>query len=161
LWIDGVEKIRNVDYTIKDGSTIITLMSKTIVELDNGSHTAAAVFTKVGETVSGDNDGNEFEVIAQNFSTNINKTSKPVDNGSVIQDGTIPLITEITEEEVPLAEAPDYFTIEPQPPEKPRENPVTGESPAAALYLSLFLFAGSVVIKLTNNTNRRKYQRSK
>jgi hypothetical protein len=57
LWIEGIEQILNVEYSVEDGSTRVTIFDQTIQKLDNGEYTAAAEFFENGE----------HKVVAQNF----------------------------------------------------------------------------------------------
>jgi hypothetical protein len=46
FWIDGIKKIPVIHYTAEDGSTRVVILAQTIQSLDDGEHTAAAVFRR-------------------------------------------------------------------------------------------------------------------
>jgi hypothetical protein len=46
FWIDGIKKIPVTHYTVEDGSTRVVILAQTIQSLDDGEHTAAAVFRR-------------------------------------------------------------------------------------------------------------------
>ena len=74
LLIDGVEKTRDVDYTVREGSTIITVRSQTFRNVGEGTHTIAAEFR--GRDTSGKT---TVKQVAQNYTLNIRR---PSDNTS-------------------------------------------------------------------------------
>jgi hypothetical protein len=61
FWINGVKQVRDVAYTAREGSTVVTLLKRTIQELDNGVYTAVAEFSAEGE----------HKVVGQNFTVNL------------------------------------------------------------------------------------------
>jgi hypothetical protein len=46
FWIDGIKKIPVIHYTAENGSTRVVILAQTIQSLDDGEHTAAAVFRR-------------------------------------------------------------------------------------------------------------------
>ncbi|MDR1246236.1 MAG: leucine-rich repeat domain-containing protein [Clostridiales Family XIII bacterium] len=96
FWIDGIKKIPVIHYTAENGSTRVVILAQTIQSLDDGEHTAAAVFRKA----SADGDPNDiyynwntavenetgFEsnlvVVAQKFTVEL--TERPVVNPPVV-----------------------------------------------------------------------------
>jgi hypothetical protein len=69
FWINGEKQRENVDYTHEDGSTTVTIMAKTIQNLDDGTYTAAAAFrTADGGSNSHDS---ELNIVAQNFNVSL------------------------------------------------------------------------------------------
>lgn len=73
LLIDGREKIRDVDYTVREGSTIITVRAQTFRDVGEGTHTIAAEFR--GKDSSGKD---TMRQAAQNYTLTIRR---PSDNG--------------------------------------------------------------------------------
>lgn len=73
LLIDGREKIRDVDYTVREGSTIITVRAQTFRDVGEGTHTIAAEFR--GKDSSGKD---TMRQAAQNYTLSIRR---PSDNG--------------------------------------------------------------------------------
>ncbi len=61
LWLDGEKLAENVDYTAREGSTKITIKSKTFRGAGKGKHTISAEFR-----VGGDKNG-ELKTASQNF----------------------------------------------------------------------------------------------
>lgn len=73
LLIDGVEKRRDVDYTVREGSTIITIRAQTFRDVGEGTHTIAAEFR------GKDSNGKDtMRQAAQNYTLTIRR---PGDNG--------------------------------------------------------------------------------
>lgn len=73
LLIDGVERRRDVDYTVREGSTIITVRAQTFRDVGEGTHTIAAEFR--GKDSSGKD---TMRQAAQNYTLTIRR---PSDNG--------------------------------------------------------------------------------
>lgn len=70
LLIDGVEKLRDVDYTVREGSTIITVRAQTFRNVGEGTHTIAAEFR--GKDSSGKA---TMKQAAQNYTLTIRRPS--------------------------------------------------------------------------------------
>ncbi|MDR1247055.1 MAG: leucine-rich repeat protein, partial [Clostridiales Family XIII bacterium] len=78
LWIEGIEQILNVEYSVGDGSTRVTIFDQTIQKLDNGEYTAAAEFFENGE----------HKVVAQNFEIKWKQREDPDNAGGEQTPGT-------------------------------------------------------------------------
>lgn len=84
FWMDGEKLTEGVDYTIEEGSTVITIRSQTISKAGAGTHTIAAEYRPEK------NVDNELKRAAQNFNVNIKgsggssskPSSKPSSSGS-------------------------------------------------------------------------------
>lgn len=74
LLIDGVEKVKDVDYTVREGSTVITIRAQTFRDVGEGTHTIAAEFR--GKDEQGKS---TVKQVAQNYTLNLRR---PSDNGS-------------------------------------------------------------------------------
>ena len=61
LWLDGEKLVKNTDYSAKEGSTKITIKSKTFNNAGEGKHTISAEFRVDG------NKNNELKTASQNF----------------------------------------------------------------------------------------------
>lgn len=77
LLIDGREKIRDVDYTVREGSTIITVRAQTFQNVGEGTHTIAAEFR--GKDSSGKD---TMRQAAQNYTLTIRRPSENTGSGS-------------------------------------------------------------------------------
>lgn len=77
LLIDGREKIRDVDYTVREGSTIITVRAQTFRDVGEGTHTIAAEFR--GKDSSGKD---TMRQAAQNYTLTIRRPSDSGGSGS-------------------------------------------------------------------------------
>lgn len=73
LLIDGVEKRRDVDYTVREGSTVITVRTQTFRDVGEGTHTIAAEFRSTDSTGR-----TSVKQAAQNYTLTIRR---PGDNG--------------------------------------------------------------------------------
>jgi hypothetical protein len=88
FWIDGVKKEIGTQYDAEDGSTRVTVLAKTIQDLDNGEHTAAAAFRRIDEGGDSNADayadwngseiGDNLDVVAQNFTVKLTARPDPV-----------------------------------------------------------------------------------
>ncbi len=76
LLIDGVEQERGVDYTAREGSTVITIRSQTFRKVGEGTHTIAAEF-RAGGAPEG-----VLKRASQNYTLNISKPSGGSGGGS-------------------------------------------------------------------------------
>jgi hypothetical protein len=76
LLIDGVEQERGVDYTAREGSTVITIRSQTFRKVGEGTHTIAAEF-RAGGAPEG-----ALKRASQNYTLNISKPSGGSGGGS-------------------------------------------------------------------------------
>jgi hypothetical protein len=79
FWINGIEQTLALDFTKAPGSTVITIMAKTIKDLDNGEYTAAAAFRHNEEDV--------LTVVAQNFTVELTRPLPGSENNSGNGDG--------------------------------------------------------------------------
>lgn len=84
LLIDGVEQERGVDYTAREGSTVITIRSQTFRKVGEGTHTIAAEF-RAGGAPEG-----ALKRAAQNYTLNISKPSGGSGGGSSSGGGSYP-----------------------------------------------------------------------
>lgn len=76
LLIDGVEKVRDVDYIVREGSTIITIRTQTFRNVGEGTHTIAAEFR------STDSSGRtSMKQAAQNYTLTIRRPSDNTGSG--------------------------------------------------------------------------------
>lgn len=69
LLIDGVEQRKDVDYTVREGSTVITIRSQTFQRVGEGTHTIAAEFRAGGAP-----DGT-LKRVAQNYTLTLPRPS--------------------------------------------------------------------------------------
>lgn len=70
LYIDGVERIKGVDYSVREGSTVITIFEQTFRSVGEGTHTIAAEFRGT------DADGKtSVKQVAQNYTLTISRPS--------------------------------------------------------------------------------------
>jgi len=106
LLIDGREKRRNIDYTAREGSTVITIFGETFEDTGSGTHTIAAEFREGG------NPEGELKTVAQNYT--IQMLSYPSNPGT---GGTH---TPSTKPETKPDTKPDTTTPVTPEPEKPQ-----------------------------------------
>lgn len=76
LLIDGVERVRDEDYTVREGSTIITIRSQTFRDVGEGTHTIAAEFRKT------ENGKTTIKQVAQNYTLTIRRPGDNSGSGS-------------------------------------------------------------------------------
>jgi len=80
LWINGIEKTRNLHYSVEKGSTRVTIHTQTVQDLDEGDHTVAAAFYSAPRETGLDHEQwnavdrsrNELNIVGQNFTVAIN-----------------------------------------------------------------------------------------
>ena len=77
LLIDGVERTRDVDYTVREGSTVITIKEQTFRSVGEGTHTIAAEFRQI------DSNGKQtVKQVAQNYTLTIKRPNSSGGGGA-------------------------------------------------------------------------------
>ncbi len=77
VYLDGVPLVPEIEYTIEPGSTKITVLSSTVAQLNEGSHTINATFAPVFvSTATTATQVNVYKV-AQTFEKTVEKTTEP------------------------------------------------------------------------------------
>ena len=74
FWINGVVQELGVHYTMEEGSTRVTVLAQTIIDLDNGDYTAVAAFSR-------DDGSNLLDIVTQDFTVNLTRPANAVGSG--------------------------------------------------------------------------------
>ena len=72
FWINGVMQEIGVHYTAEEGSTRVTVLAQTIIDLDNDDYTAVAAFSR-------EDGSNLLDIVTQDFTVNL---TRPANVGS-------------------------------------------------------------------------------